>query len=197
MHVTFLHVFTKHSECNNYVLWLTDEGGGGRVRRGGNLCGFEDRYIGWLCALQIRKQQERKKSLHHRELIGVSTEHLCKFGGKFEMTANRSVISSAANRQNWELFSTGRALTHRGTILLDLCYVTAAATWQHQTPATVTLHSVSACVWVPRQLQDNHGICRDAEWRWHQGCGPGLSRWVKLPTHMHTLVLPLLNTWTY
>lgn len=171
--MTFLHVFAKHNEPKNYVLWLTDGGGGG-VRRGRNLShGFEDRYIGWLCALQIRKQQERRRSLHHRELIRVSTELLCKFGGKFEMTADRSVIGSAIGRTESCLVP-GAALTHRGPILIDLCYVTAPATWQLQTPATVTLHSVFACVWVPRQLQDNHGICRDAEWRWHQGCGPGL-----------------------
>lgn len=59
------------------------------------------------------------------------------------------------------------------------CYLTVTNTCNLH--FTLCMH-LCAC----GQLQDNHGICRDAEWRGHQGCGPGLSRWVQ--PHTHTLV---------
>lgn len=111
--------------------------------RWGGLTGFEDRYIGWLLTLQIRKQQERRRSLHHTEgYIRVSTELLCRFWGKCVMSAGRSI-------GRVESCLVPGASTHGRTILLDLSHVTAAATWQHQTPATVTLHSLFACVCIP------------------------------------------------
>lgn len=41
------------------------------------------------------------------------------------------------------------------------------------------------CVCIPQAATKDHGICRDAERRGHQGCGPGLSKWVR--QHTHTL----------
>ena len=35
------------------------------------------------------------------------------------------------------------------------------------------------CVCIPQAATEDHGICRDAERRGCQGCGPGLSKWVR------------------
>lgn len=41
------------------------------------------------------------------------------------------------------------------------------------------------CVCIPQAATEDHGICRDAERRGHQGCGPGLSKWVRKRACMH------------
>lgn len=42
------------------------------------------------------------------------------------------------------------------------------------------------CVCIPQAATEDHGICRDTERRGHQGCGPGLSKWVRQNTHTRT-----------
>lgn len=54
----FFYMFVKLYEWENYLLWLTDEGGGGILWCGGNLPGFEDRYVRLLLALRITKLRE-------------------------------------------------------------------------------------------------------------------------------------------
>lgn len=75
-----LHVFAQQSEWENYLLWLTDEGGGGSLWRGGNLTGFEDRYIGLLLALWITKLREsvggsQAQSKRGRDLHIIGSKH--------------------------------------------------------------------------------------------------------------------------
>lgn len=73
-------MFAQQSEWENYLLWLTDEGGGGSLWRGGNLTGFEDRYIGLLLALWITKLREsvggsQAQSKRGRDLHIIGSKH--------------------------------------------------------------------------------------------------------------------------
>lgn len=86
----------QNNNWENYLLWLTDEGGGGSLWRGGNLTGFEDRHFRLLLALWITKLQEGIVGSHAQSERGrvlciegsksanltqntVSTKLLCKF----------------------------------------------------------------------------------------------------------------------
>lgn len=68
--------------------------------------------------------------------------------------------------------------------------------WQWQLPDSRQhlhqFHLLSLCISTvhvclhPSGSYYNHGICRDAE-RWgHQGCGPGLSKWVRQHTQTYS-----------
>jgi len=39
--------------------------------------------------------------------------------------------------------------------------------------------TIHACARIPQIVSEDHGTCWDAEWRRHQGCSSGLSRWVR------------------
>lgn len=80
-----------------------------------------------------------------------------------------------------------QGITHRGWFCL-IYFI-----WQWLLPDRIKHLQHSLCISCVclfaslRQLQDHHGICRDAEWWGHQGCGPGLSKWVRWHTQSHTI----------
>lgn len=57
----------------------------------------------------------------------------------------------------------------------------------HFCKLSLCISPTRVCVRIPQAATEDHGICRDAERRGHQGCGPGLSKWVRKRACMHTM----------
>lgn len=103
--------FAKQYEWEDYLLWLTDEGGGGILWREGNLPWFEDRYVRLLLALWITKLQEsvggldaqskRGRDLH---ITGSESANLTRSTVSTKLFAN-SCARQCLSDDCWQFFA--------------------------------------------------------------------------------------------
>lgn len=100
----------------------------------------------------------------------------------------------------WQCWCTWRLPTEGWCLIHPL--VQAVSIWQTLLPVSrkhlhqfhlLLLRISSEFVCVPQAATEDHGICRDAKRRGHQGCRPGLSKWVR--QHTHGLARRETHTW--
>lgn len=128
----FPNVFAKHSEWENYVLWLTDE-----RRRRSEMWG-KSLWV-WRQIHRVAPCTSHQEAARQEEIFALQRANRGEYWASLQswgqIWGDRwSVIGSASHRQNWELFSTwGSINTQKNdsprSMLRDSgCYLTASNT---------------------------------------------------------------------